>query len=59
MLKKESLLSETRNAFELRKQEAERLGGEAETKLLIPMMMLLGVVLMIIVIPAYFSFGGI
>ena len=56
---KESLLVETRNAFEERKQEARRLGEEAGTKLLLPMMMMMGVVLMIIVIPAYFSFGGI
>lgn len=56
---KESLLTETRNAFEERKQEAERLGEEAGTKLLLPMMMMMGVVLMIIVIPVYFSFGGI
>ncbi len=56
---KESLITETRNAFEERKQEAARLGEEAETKLLLPMMMMMGVVLMIIVIPAYFSFGGI
>jgi len=56
---KESLLAETRNAFQERKQEAERLGEEARTKLLLPMMMMMGIVLMIIVIPAYFSFGGI
>ena len=56
---KDSLLTETRNAFEERKQEAVRLGEEAGTKLLLPMMMMMGVVLMIIVIPAYFSFGGI
>lgn len=56
---KDSLLIETRNAFEERKQEAIRLGEEAGTKLLLPMMMMMGVVLMIIVIPAYFSFGGI
>lgn len=56
---KESLITETRNAFEERKQEAARLGEEAGTKLLLPMMMMMGVILMIIVIPAYFSFGGI
>ncbi len=56
---RESLITETRNAFEERKQEAARLGEEAGTKLLLPMMMMMGVVLMIIVIPAYFSFGGI
>lgn len=56
---KESLSTERRNAFDERKQEAARLGEEAGTKLLFPMMMMMGVVLMIIVIPAYFSFGGI
>lgn len=56
---KDSLRTETGNAFEERKQEAVRLGEEAGTKLLLPMMMMMGVVLMIIVIPAYFSFGGI
>ena len=56
---RESLITETRNAFEERKQEAARLGEEAGTKLLLPMMMMMGVVLMIIVVPAYFSFGGI
>lgn len=56
---KESLSTETKNAFDERKQEAVRRGEEAGTKLLLPMMMMMGVVLMIIVIPAYFSFGGI
>ena len=56
---KESLLSEIRTAFEERKQEARRLGEEAGTKLLFPMIMMMGVVMMIIMIPAYFSFGGI
>ena len=56
---KESLSVEIRTAFEERKQEARRLGEEAGTKLLFPMIMMMGVVLMIIMIPAYFSFGGI
>lgn len=56
---KESLLAETKNAFEERKQLARKSGEEAGTKLLLPMMMMMGIVLMIIVIPAYFSFGGI
>ena len=56
---KESLLTETKNAFEERKQSARRMGEEAGTKLLFPMMIMMGIVLMIIVIPAYFSFGGI
>lgn len=56
---KESLLTETKNAFEERKQYARRMGEEAGTKLLLPMMMMMGIILIIIVIPAYFSFGGI
>ncbi len=56
---KESLSAEIRIAFEERKQEARRLGEEAGTKLLFPMIMMMGVVLMIIMIPAYFSFGEI
>lgn len=56
---KESLLTESKNAFEERKQIARRMGEEAETKLLLPMMLMMGIVLMIIVVPAYFSFGGI
>lgn len=56
---KESLLAETKSAFEERKQSARRIGEEAGTKLLLPMMMMMGIVLIIVVIPAYFSFGGI
>lgn len=56
---KESLCAETRNAFEVRKQEVKRLGEEAGTKLLIPMMLMMSVVLIMIIVPAYFSFGGI
>lgn len=56
---KENLLTETKSAFEDRKQVARRKGEEAGTKLLLPMMMMMGIVMMIIVIPAYFSFGGI
>lgn len=56
---REALLNETKNAFEERKQAARRLGEEAGTRLLLPMILMLGVVLIIIVVPAYFSFGGI
>ena len=56
---KDSLYSETQNAFAERKQIAKKMGEEAGTKLLLPMMMMMSIVLMIIVIPAYFSFGGI
>lgn len=56
---REAMMNESRNAFEERKQTARRLGEEAGTKLLLPMMLMMGIVLVIIVIPAYFSFGGI
>lgn len=56
---KRNLKEEVRNAFEERKLLAKRLGEEAETKLLLPMMIMMGIVLIIIITPAYFSFGGI
>lgn len=55
----ESLMNETKNAFEERKRTARKMGEEAGTKLLFPMMMIMGMVLVIILLPAYFSFGGI
>ena len=56
---KRYLKEEVRNAFEERKQLAKRLGEEAETKLLLPMMLMMGIVLIIILVPAFLSFGGI
>lgn len=56
---REALMNETKNAFEERKQTARKLGEEAGTKLLFPMMLMMGIVMVIIMIPAYFSFGGI
>lgn len=53
----ESLRQESRDAFEARKNMARRLGEEAGTKVLGPMMLMLGVVLVMIMIPAYLSFG--
>ena len=47
---------EAKDAFEDRKDMARKLGEEASTKLLLPMGMMLGVVLMLIVIPAFLSF---
>lgn len=47
---------EAANAFAERKNTARKLGEEAGTKLLIPMMMMLCIVMVIIMIPAYFSF---
>lgn len=47
---------EADNAFIERKNMAKKLGEEAGTKLLMPMMIMLCVVMVIIIIPAYFSF---
>lgn len=47
---------EADTAFAERKNLAKKLGEEAGTKLLIPMMMMLCIVMVIIMIPAYFSF---
>ena len=52
-----SVQQESRDAFETRKNMARRLGEEAGTKVLGPMMLMLGVVLVMIMIPAYLSFG--
>lgn len=50
------LRQEADNAFTERKGLAKKLGEEAGTKLLLPMMMMLCIVMVIIMIPAYFSF---
>ncbi len=50
------LRQEAANAFTERKNTARKFGEEAGTKLLIPMMMMLCIVMVIIMIPAYFSF---
>ncbi len=42
-------------AFEERKAAAKRLGEEAGTKLLLPMFLMLAVVLVIVIVPAFFS----
>ena len=49
------LKQEADNAFEERKSLARRLGEEAGTKMLIPMFLMLAVVLVMIVVPAFFS----
>ncbi|MCR5799671.1 MAG: type II secretion system F family protein [Lachnospiraceae bacterium] len=49
---------ESKVAFEERKQIARRMGEEAQTKLLFPMMIMLGIVMIIIIVPAYASFGA-
>jgi hypothetical protein len=43
---------EAQSAFEQRKMHAKVAGEEASTKLLIPMMGLLGIILVVLVIPA-------
>lgn len=52
----EQLELEAVEAFEERKQLAKRLGEEAGTKLLLPMMLMLIIVLAIIMVPAFMSF---
>lgn len=53
----DALRQEAKNAFEERKNVARKLGEEAGTKLLLPMMLMLGIVMVLIIIPAYFSFS--
>ena len=50
------LRQEADNAFAERKNLAKKLGEEAGTKLLLPMMMMLCIVMVLIMIPAFFSF---
>ncbi len=52
-----ALRQEAVNAFEQRKNTAKKLGEEAGTKLLLPMMLMLGIVVVLIIVPAYFSFS--
>lgn len=51
------LEDETAEAFEDRKNIARRLGEEAGTKLLIPMIIMLVIVMIIVTVPAFMSFG--
>lgn len=53
----EILQEEAGNSFEERKNLARELGEEAGTKLLLPMMIMLGVTMLIIIVPAYFGFS--
>lgn len=50
------LEQEAEQSFEKRKQEAKRYGEEAGTKLLFPMMLMLGMIMVILIIPAIISF---
>ena len=51
----ELLKLEARQAFEERKAQAKRLGEEAGTKLLLPMFLMLAVVLVIVIVPAFLT----
>jgi len=53
----ETLQKESKAAFEERKTEARKLGEEAGTKLLFPMMLMLGIVMIVVIIPAFLSFS--
>ena len=52
---KEALRREVQEAWELQKEEVKRMGNEAETKLIIPMLGMMMIVFSIVVIPAFFS----
>lgn len=54
----ELLEFEAMDAFEERKELAKRLGEEAGTKLLMPMMLMLMIVMLIIMYPAFCSMAG-
>ena len=49
------LKSEAEDAFEERKNLAKKLGEEASAKLLLPMFLMLGIVMIIIVVPAFLT----
>ena len=51
------LQEEAQNSFEERKNLAREMGEEAGTRLLLPMMIMLAVTMLIIIVPAYFSFS--
>lgn len=51
------LEAEMENAFEQRKTLARRQGEEARTKLLLPLFLMLGIVMVMITVPAFLSFG--
>lgn len=54
----ELLEYEAMDAFEERKEAAKRLGEEAGTKLLMPMMIMLIIVMMIIMFPAFYAMSA-
>ncbi len=54
---RETLRLEMADAFEQRKHQARRMGEKAGTKLLVPLFLLLGVVMVMIMVPAWTAFG--
>lgn len=50
------MAGEEQNAMQTRKEMAKRKGEEAGTKLLLPMVVLLGVVMVIVMLPAIINF---
>lgn len=52
----ENLEQESEEAFEERKAVARRLGEEASTKMLVPMMIMMSIVIAVIIVPAILSF---
>ena len=54
---KKALQDETDQALKDRRERARRLGEEAGTKLLFPMILMLILIMLIITIPAFTSFG--
>ena len=53
----EMLQAEAYEAFEERKHQVRRAGEEVSTRLLVPMFMMFGVVMIIIIVPALMSFS--
>ena len=51
------LQMELADAFELRKNLARRMGEEAGTKLLLPLFLMLGIVMIMIMVPAMMTMG--
>ncbi len=49
---------EAQASFEERRNTARKLGEEAETKLLLPMITMLAITMLMIIIPAYYSFAA-
>ena len=52
------MIEEANASFGERQDTARRLGEEAETKLLLPMIAMLAITMLMIIIPAYYSFAG-